>query len=192
MPALTAALTPRFVREDPWLSTPKPWSTAGVSSGALTRGGCGGRASACSLLGAFCLGSRDGVGPASILPHVARVTVSRHHHRRPQDERADRKGRQVRPGQGRHPRHRQSRRHDHRRRGDVRRRAPPRREEAGGRRLRHARHLRRLYRRARHRPHLRLRQHHHRLGRRHLPMGEVTELLQHARHQGRGGARAAR
>ena len=139
------------------------------------------------LLGALLLNDPNMVGSAGHLAPRRAPDRDGRHHRRPQDARADRQGRQVGPGQGRHRRHQQSGRHHDRRRGDVRRHQAARREEAGGGRVRDACHLRRLYHRARHRPHLRLRQHHHRLGRRDLPMGRGDRPLAHARHQGRGG-----
>ena len=99
------------------------------------------------FLGALALSNDQMSGPGALLPHVARLSVSGII----TDDRKmtgfDRQARQVRSGEGGHPRHQQPWRHHHGRRGDVRRDPPPRREEARRRRLRHARHLRRLYRR---------------------------------------------
>ena len=138
------------------------------------------------FLSALVLSGQSGPGTAGLLPHIARVDISGIiTDDRKMSELLDKVGKsdQVKavildinsPG-----------RHHDRRRGLVRRRTPAGRQEAGGRGRRHARHLRRLYRRARHRPHLRLRQHHHRLGRRDLPMGRRDRAAAHDRRQGRG------
>ncbi len=59
----------------------------------------------------------------------------------------------------------------------------PRQDQAGGGAVRHGRDLGRLHCRPRHRPDHRARQHHHRLGRRHLPVAGVLRAAREARHQ---------
>ena len=106
------------------------------------------------------------------------------HHRRPRPAAADQEGRRQPGGRRGDPDRQQPRRHHGGRRGAVRGDARARQEEAAGGAVRHGGHLGRLYRRPRHRPDRRSRQHHHRLGRRHLPVAGVLPAAGEARHQG--------
>ena len=132
--------------------------------------------------GLIVFSSAEGVGLTE-RRQIARVSLEGHHHRGPRPAEALQAARREQAGRGGDPVHQQPRRHHHRRRGPVRGHPRAGQGQARGGADGNGGDLGRLHRRARHRPHGGARQHHHRLGRRHLPVGGGVPAARQARRQ---------